>query len=82
MKRFTSLLLATVAALAISACGQSQTDRALSGGGIGAGTGAVGSAVLGGDPVTGAVIGGAVGAAAGGLTDQDDLDLGRPVWRR
>lgn len=82
MKRFTSLLLVTATALTLGACGQSRTDRALSGGGIGAGTGAVGSAILGGDPVTGAVVGGAVGAAAGGLTDQDDLDLGRPVWRR
>jgi MFS superfamily sulfate permease-like transporter len=82
MKRTLTLLLATSAALALSACGESRTDRALSGGGIGAGAGAVGSAVLGGNPVTGAVVGGAVGAAAGGLTDSDDVNLGRPVWRR
>ena len=70
-----------IAALALSACGQSRTDRALSGGGIGAGAGALGSAVLGGDPVTGAVVGGAIGAAGGALTDPDDVNLGKPVWR-
>ncbi|MBY0354838.1 MAG: hypothetical protein K2Q12_03810 [Rickettsiales bacterium] len=81
MFRLTTLLL-SVAALTLGACGNTKSDRALSGGGIGAGAGAVGGAILGGDAVTGAVIGGAVGAAAGGLTDQDDIDLGRPVWRR
>lgn len=65
----------------LSACGSSTTDRALSGGAIGAGVGAAGSAATGGSPVTGAVVGGAVGAAAGGLTDEDDVDLGEPVWR-
>lgn len=65
----------------LSACGYSTSDRALSGAGIGAATGGVGSAVLGGNPVTGAVVGGAVGAAAGGLTDADDVNLGKPWWR-
>lgn len=65
----------------LSACGDSRSDRALSGAGIGAGAGALGGAVLGGSPVTGAVVGGAVGAAAGGLTDRNDINLGKPVWR-
>ena len=30
----------------------------------------------------GAVLGGAAGAATGVLTDEDDIDLGKPVWRR
>jgi hypothetical protein len=30
----------------------------------------------------GAAIGGAGGAAAGALTDKEDLDLGKPVWQR
>lgn len=67
--------------MTLAACGQSQGDRALSGGGIGAGVGAIGSAVTGGNPVTGAVLGGAVGAAAGGLTKQKDIDLGKPAWK-
>ena len=73
----------TVLALAIllSACGSSTSDRALSGGAIGAGVGAVGGAIVGGSPGTGALIGGAVGAATGGLTKEKDLDLGKPVWK-
>ena len=65
----------------LSACGSSKTDRALSGGAIGAGVGAVGSSATGGSAVTGGLIGGAVGAAAGAMTDEDDIDLGEPVWR-
>jgi osmotically inducible lipoprotein OsmB len=75
----------TVAIIAIlaslSACGNQPGERALSGGGIGAGVGAVGSAVLGANPVTGALIGGAVGAATGGLTKEKDIDLGKPIWK-
>jgi osmotically inducible lipoprotein OsmB len=72
--------IATVALLitsmsGLSACGTSKTDRALSGGAIGAGAGAVGGALTGGSPWTGAVIGGAAGAATGALTDKDDINL-------
>ncbi len=71
------LVLATVAVLGLSvaACGNTKGDRALSGGGIGAGVGAVGSTLVGGSPWTGAVLGGAVGAATGALTDKDDINL-------
>lgn len=72
----------TCMTLIISACGQTTSDRALSGGAIGAGAGAVGSSLVGGDPLGGALIGGAAGAATGALTDQDDIDLGKPAWRR
>jgi osmotically inducible lipoprotein OsmB len=67
--------------LLLTACGSQPGERALSGGAIGAGVGAVGGAVIGGSPVTGAVIGGAVGAAAGGLTEKSDIDLGKPIWK-
>jgi osmotically inducible lipoprotein OsmB len=73
------LMMLTAAAL-LSACGSSTQDRALSGAGIGAGVGAVGGLLLG-SPVHGAVIGGAVGAAAGGLTDESQVDLGKPAWK-
>lgn len=56
------------AIISLTACGTSNSDRALSGGAIGAGVGAVGTSVVGGNPLTGAVIGGAVGAATGVLT--------------
>jgi len=79
MNKFAFAILMT-SVLALGACGSSTTDRALSGGAIGAGAGAVGGALLG-DPVGGALIGGAVGAGTGALTDEDDVDLGKPVWK-
>jgi hypothetical protein len=77
MKR--TLMIAGV--LLLAACGTNTTDRALSGGGMGAGAGLLGGYLLG-HPVEGALLGGAGGAAAGGLTKPSDVDLGRPVWRR
>jgi osmotically inducible lipoprotein OsmB len=74
-----SVALAFVA-LTLAACGTTPEDRALSGGAIGAGAGAVGGALTG-HPLAGAAIGGAGGAAAGGLTSPDQVDLGRPAWR-
>ena len=74
-------VIATVAAvLLLAGCGHSTSDRALSGAAIGAGTGAVGGALLG-SPATGALVGGAAGAAVGGLTDESQINLGKPVWR-
>jgi hypothetical protein len=80
MNSMTRVMFACVCLLALGACGTSTTDRALSGGAIGAGAGAVGGALVG-SPATGALIGGAAGAAAGALTDSDDVDLGKPIWR-
>jgi hypothetical protein len=75
--------IATISALAflLAACGHSTSDRALSGAGIGAGLGAAGSMVTGGSPVTGGLLGGAAGAAAGGLTSHNQVDLGKPFWK-
>jgi osmotically inducible lipoprotein OsmB len=80
MLRSASVL--AMAALLLAACGSSTKDRALSGAGIGAAAGAGTSAVTGGNPITGGLLGGAAGAAVGGLTDEDDVDLGDPVWNR
>jgi osmotically inducible lipoprotein OsmB len=79
-KLFVNGLLCSV--LALGACGSSKSDRALSGAGIGAGVGAVGSTLAGGSPWAGAAIGGAAGAATGALTDKDDVNLGKPWWKR
>lgn len=76
------LLYALPILLLVAACGDSKLDRGLSGAAIGAGTGAAAGAVTGGSVGTGALLGGAAGGAAGVLTDEDDLDLGNPVWRR
>jgi osmotically inducible lipoprotein OsmB len=76
----TLAIAATVSLLTLSACGTTTTDRALSGAGIGAATGAVGGALLG-SPGTGALIGGAAGAAVGGLSSPNTVNLGKPWWR-
>ena len=79
MKRITltSVLLLSLGLL--GACGNNPGERAVSGGGIGAGVGAVGGLMFG-DPLAGAVVGGAVGAGVGGLTSPDQINLGRPIW--
>ncbi len=63
MKR---LAVISLVAFALAACGTTRTERAASGGLIGAGAGAL----IGGD-VTGALVGGAVGAAGGYATGED-----------
>jgi hypothetical protein len=78
---YAQLATALVTFALLSACGNTTSDRALSGAGIGAGVGAVGSAVVGGSVLPAAIIGGAVGAAAGGLTSSDQVNLGKPLWR-
>ncbi len=80
MKRTMLTVISLISLFAVAACGQSTGDRALSGGGIGAGVGALGGWAVG-APLEGALIGGAVGAGAGALTDQNQIDLGRPIWR-
>ena len=76
--------ITAVASLAfiLAACGGSTLDRGLSGAGIGAGLGAATGAATGGSLTSGAILGGAAGAATGVLTNQDQIDLGRPLWRR
>lgn len=66
------LLAVSLIGLALTACGETRGDRALSGAAIGAGAGALGGAALGYDPLAGAVIGGAAGAAAGALSENRD----------
>lgn len=66
--------------LSLSACGETKSDRTLSGGLIGAGAGAVVGAFAG-APVVGAAVGASVGAVAGDLTNKAQIDLGKPLWR-
>jgi hypothetical protein len=67
--------------LALAGCGRNPGDRALSGGLIGAGTGAVIGSVTGIGPGTGALIGGGVGAVGGAVTSPNAVNFGRPIWR-
>jgi hypothetical protein len=75
----TSAILAT--AFAVSACGTTPGDRAVSGGLLGAGAGAAIGSVTG-SVGRGALIGGLGGAAVGALTSPNQVNLGNPPWRR
>lgn len=68
--RNVALAAVPALALALPACsGLNRTEqRAVTGGAIGAGGGALIGAATGGSPLTGALIGGAGGAAVGALT--------------
>ena len=80
MKTIT-LACASLSLLALSACGTSPGDRALSGAGLGAAAGAIIGAPFG-APGIGAAIGAAAGGATGAVTSPSQVDLGRPVWRQ
>ncbi|HEX4293234.1 MAG TPA: YMGG-like glycine zipper-containing protein [Rhizomicrobium sp.] len=71
---------AVMVTLALAGCGTNPGDRAVSGGLIGAGAGAVVGAATG-NPAAGAAIGGAAGAVVGATTDPCSLDLGDPFWK-
>ena len=81
MKRLTGLVAVAVLGLSLAGCGYNRGDRALSGGMLGAATGAGIAAVTGGAPLIGAAVGGAVGAVGGAVTSGHDINLGRPIWR-
>ncbi len=68
MHKFMVAVAAVLALSTLSACGETPGQRALSGGAIGAGSGAVIGAATGGNPLIGAVIGGAGGAVIGAAT--------------
>jgi osmotically inducible lipoprotein OsmB len=78
--KIISVALVLAMGAGLSACGSSKGERAITGGALGAGAGAVGGALLG-SPAAGAVVGGAAGAATGALTDKDDINFGKPIWK-
>jgi peptidoglycan hydrolase-like protein with peptidoglycan-binding domain len=80
--RFRPIALSLMLALSVAACGSTQEDRGLSGAGIGAAAGAVVGAVTGLSIVEGVLIGAAAGGATGLLTDQSQVNLGDPLWKK
>jgi osmotically inducible lipoprotein OsmB len=78
MRISVALVLGT--ALLLSACGQTPTDRAVTGAGVGAASGAVVGALIG-APFIGAMVGAAGGATVGAATDPSDIYLGKPVYK-
>jgi len=75
-----SVGLCLAAGLLLAACGQTPTDRAVTGAGVGAGGGALVGALIG-APVIGAAVGSGVGATVGAATDPSEVYLGKPVWK-
>jgi hypothetical protein len=72
--------IAVVIGLTVTGCGSTKGERATTGAGLGAAGGAVIGAITGLSVVEGALIGAGVGGVTGLLTDQDDINLGKPVW--
>lgn len=68
MRGMTIALLLSGIAFSVAACGETPGTRAVTGGLLGAGTGAAIGAATGGNPGTGALIGGGVGAVGGAVT--------------
>ncbi|HSI00128.1 MAG TPA: cell envelope biogenesis protein OmpA [Reyranella sp.] len=62
------LILMTTVLLSVAACGNTWGQRAVTGGAIGAGSGAAIGAVTGVGILPGAIVGGAVGAGVGAAT--------------
>lgn len=81
MKTLSHTVAAIALSFALTACGTTQSERGLSGAGLGAAAGAAGAAIAGGGVAAGAAIGAAAGAATGVLTDEEDIDLGEPAWK-
>lgn len=79
--RSSGCVLLLCAGLVLSGCGTTQGDRTLSGGLLGAGTGALIGSVTG-SAGKGALIGGLGGLAIGALTSPRDINLGQPIWHR
>jgi osmotically inducible lipoprotein OsmB len=69
MQNFYKTLSLILLSITLAGCGQTKGERALSGAAIGAGVGAVGAEVTGGNAGTGAIVGGAVGAGTGILME-------------
>ena len=67
MSRFALVAVCAAVALGIAGCGNTTGERALTGGAIGAGGGALIGAAAG-NPAAGAIVGGLGGAAVGAAT--------------
>jgi hypothetical protein len=68
MMKSTKFVVLAGLLLSVTACGDTWGQRAVTGGGIGAGSGALLGVVAGFDPLLGAVVGGAGGVAIGAAT--------------
>ena len=74
----TTLILA--GCVALSACGSSRLDRAVSGAGIGAAGGAVIGVVAGGPILGAAAVGAVAGGAVGAIAEKHQINFGKAWW--
>lgn len=77
MKRLKLTVALTAALATLAACGDTVEQRAISGGAIGAGAGALGARATGQSTTSGALLGAAAGAAAGAVTNESDIYFGK-----
>jgi hypothetical protein len=75
-RKLTAPVLLVLALTALAGCGYSPGHRALTGGMIGAGGGAIIGAATGMGAGTGALIGGGAGALTGAATTHNQINLG------
>lgn len=73
--RLEHVVAGVIIIVALTACGTNPERRALTGGGIGAAAGAVGTAIVGGPVLAGAAIGAAAGAVVGAVSDPRKINL-------
>jgi osmotically inducible lipoprotein OsmB len=66
--RIAAIMILVGVCVSLAGCGNRPGERALTGGLIGAGAGAVIGGATGGNPAAGALIGGGVGAIGGAVT--------------
>lgn len=73
--RLEHIVAGVIIIVVLAACGTNPERRALSGAGIGAAAGAVGSAITGGPVLAGAAVGAAAGAVVGVVSDPRKINL-------
>jgi osmotically inducible lipoprotein OsmB len=76
LRKISTGLILAASLTTLAGCGYSPGHRALTGGAIGAGGGAIIGAATGLGPGTGALIGGAAGAVTGAATSPRQVNLG------
>jgi hypothetical protein len=80
--RIRTLALATAACVGLAACGTNPSDRAVTGGAMGAGAGLAIGAIAGAPLLGATIIGAGAGAIAGVITDPGKVNFGKPFWEQ
>ena len=82
IKKIVTTTLLSITLLGLGACGHTDFDRGMGGAMVGSATGAAVGAVTGMTIAQGAVLGAAGGAVVGLATDSDQINLGKPFWKK